>query len=101
MEMGWNFPTLAVKLDGRKINYYDFLTSTENEDCMAAVRRVRDRLDLREIDRFIENTPYITGLQKAFYKRYIGARASLILEPAPDSISGEDQEQIMIVISKD
>lgn len=78
----FQFPTSAVKLDGRKINYYDHLTKAENADCNEAVKRICDRMDMGKIGRFIEKTPYISGLQKAFYKQYIGARASLILAPA-------------------
>lgn len=78
----FQFPTSAVKLDGRKINYYDHLTKAENADCNEAVMRICDRMDMGKIGRFIEKTPYISGLQKAFYKQYIGARASLILAPA-------------------
>ena len=38
------------------------------------------------INHFIEDTPYINDLQKAFYKTYIGARVSLILAPAHEMI---------------
>ena len=30
----FQFPTSAIKLKGRKINYYDFLSRAENEDAM-------------------------------------------------------------------
>lgn len=82
----FQFPTSAVKLDGRKLNYYDYLTKAENADCNAAVKRIYNRLDMEEINHFIEETPYISGLQKAFYKKYIGTRALLILAPAHEMI---------------
>lgn len=78
----FQFPTSAVKLNGRKINYYDFLMKAEYADCNAAVDRIYDRLDMEKICHFIEDIPYISDLQKEFYKRYIGARASLILVSA-------------------
>ncbi len=71
-----------MKLDGRKINYYDYLMKAENADCNESVKRIYGRLDMEEINHFIEGTPYISDLQKVFYKKYIGARASLILAPA-------------------
>lgn len=77
----FQFPTSAVKLDGRKINYYDFLTKAGNADCNKAVKRIFDRLDMKKIHQFIEETLYISELQKAFYKKYIGARISLIPDP--------------------
>lgn len=82
----FQFPTSAVKLDGRKINYYDFLTKAENVDCNAAVERIYGRLDMEEINQLIEGTLYISEQQKAFYKRYIDARISMILAPAHEMI---------------
>lgn len=29
----YQFPTSAIKVSGQKINYYDFLTTTEDADC--------------------------------------------------------------------
>ena len=78
----FRFPTSAIKIDGRKINYYDFLTKAENMDCNAAVKRIYERLDMEQINHFIEEIPYADDLQKEFYKRYIRARAALILSPA-------------------
>lgn len=34
----FQFPTSAVKQNGRKINYYDFLTTGEYGDCNAALK---------------------------------------------------------------
>ena len=86
----FQFPTSAVKLDGRKINYYDFLTKAGNADCNKAVKRIFDRLDLKKIHQFIKETLYISQLQKAFYKKYIGARISLILAPAHEMILADE-----------
>lgn len=35
-----------------------------------------------DIKVFIDNAPYISELQKEFYKKYIAARVDLILRPA-------------------
>lgn len=82
----FRYPTSAIKIDGRKINYHDFLTRAEDKDCNAAVKRIYERLDLEEISHFIEGIPYISDLQKAFYKCYIKARASLLLSPVHEMI---------------
>lgn len=87
----FRFPTSAVKIDGRKINYYDFLTKAENADCNAAVKRIYHRLNMEEINHFIEDVPYIGDLQKTFYKRYIGARVSLIFTPAYKMSTADDE----------
>lgn len=78
----YQFPTSAIKWNGRKINYYDFLLRTEDQDCCAALRRIVPRIDLAKINALIESTPYISELQKRFYKYYIKARYELILIPA-------------------
>lgn len=78
----YQFPTSALRQNRKKINYYDFLRTTENTDCRKAVKRVVPRVNLAEIDAFIDDVPYITVLQKAFYKCYIEARYEQILQPA-------------------
>ena len=77
----YRFPTSAIKLNGNKINYYDFLSSAEYEDCNQAVRHIYERADMNKISAFIDGVPYISDLQKEFYKRYIAARRDLILRP--------------------
>lgn len=78
----YQFPTSAVKLYGKKINYYDFLSSGEYEDCNQAVKRICERVDMDKIRAFIDEVPYISDLQKEFYKEYILARYDKILRPA-------------------
>ncbi len=93
----FQFPTSAVKLDGRKINYYDYLMKAENTDCNEAVKRIYGRLNMEKIHHFIECTPYISDLQKAFYKKYIGARASLLLAPVHEMILALESGQTLTV----
>lgn len=83
----FQFPTSAIKLNGRKLNYYDFLTTTDNPDCHAALERIFPRIDFTKIDLVINDIPYITDLQKEFYRIYIKARYDLILKPAFARIS--------------
>lgn len=78
----FRFPTSAIKYRDRKINYYDFLIAAENKDCNAAVLRMVPRIDMIAIHAFIDEVPYITDLQKEFYKRYLSARYELIIRPA-------------------
>lgn len=78
----FQFPTSAIKLRGRKINYYDFLSRGENEDAGNALRRIFPRIDMVRIQRFIDQVPGISDLQKKFYGTYINARYDLILRPA-------------------
>ena len=77
----FQFPTSAIKFNDRKINYYDFISSMKNEDCNDAILRTIPKIDIELINSFIDNTPYISDLQKDFYKTYINARYEKILLP--------------------
>lgn len=88
----YQFPTSAIKLKGRKINYYDFLTTQPDADCQDALRRICPRVDMERIKAFIEGVPYITDLQKKFYKTYISARYELILQPAFELVAAEREQ---------
>lgn len=78
----YQFPTSAVKLNGRKINYYDFLTGNHPIACSLALSRIVPRIDLSAIAAFIDDVPAIPDIQKSFYKHYLDARYNLILLPA-------------------
>lgn len=88
----YQFPTSAIKQNGRKINYYDFLSGVEYEDCKASIRRIVPRIDMEQIREFLAEVPYISELQKDFYGRYIEARYDKILKPVLELISAEEQE---------
>ena len=88
----FQFPTSALKRNGRKINYYDFLIGAENADCNAAIQRIVPRIHMEQIEIFIEQMPVLSELQKTFYQRYIRARYELILLPALDLIREEAKE---------
>lgn len=75
----YQFPTSALKINNRKINYYDFISSSQNADCIAALERIVPKINIEKICNLIETTPYITELQKEFYKKYIVARCEKIL----------------------
>ena len=87
----YQFPTSAIKLNGRKINYYDFLNHTDNDDCREALKRITPRIDMDEIFGFIDSIPCITELHKEFYKKYICSRYELIICPAFDLITAEER----------
>ena len=75
----YNFPTSAIKLNDRKINYYDFIKSKEYEDLNNAILRIFPKINMGEINNLIDGTPYISDNQKLFYKTYLNARYEKIL----------------------
>lgn len=84
------FPRSAIKQNGEKINYYDFISSMSNDYCNEAVIRIVPRIDLNQICDFIENVPYISELQKRFYRTYVTARYNEILYPVYQQIMNQD-----------
>lgn len=82
----YQYPTSAIKQNNQKINYYDFLMSMEYKGCNEAVKRIVPRINMDEIRTFIDEVPYLSQLQKSFYKSYIQARYNLILAPAFDLV---------------
>ncbi len=75
----YQFPTSAIKLNGQKINYYDFLTSKKYPDCDRALLRISEKINIEKINVFIDSVPYISDLQREFYKTYAKARYNKII----------------------
>lgn len=92
----FRFPTSAIKLDDRKLNYYDFLSSGRNEDCNEALQRMVPRINMSAINAFIDTVPYISDLQKDFYKVYLNARYEIMICPAYERVMAQRQEQELV-----
>ena len=82
----FQFPTSAVKENGRKIRYYDFLMSGQYEECNKALLRIVPRINMEKILEFMEEIPYLSDLQRVFYKTYIQARWEKLILPAYDRV---------------
>lgn len=95
----FQFPTSAIKLNDRKINYYDFLTKTEDQNCSAAVKRIHDRIDLDQINAFLDGIPFLSDLQRSFYKAYISARYELIIQPAMEMVWSQSITQTTPILT--
>lgn len=76
----YQIPLSGIKKNGVKINYHDFIYSLENADCNKALKRIQPKIDLTEINRIIDDTPYINDLQKNFYKIILKERKEKILD---------------------
>ena len=63
--------------------------SGQYADCNEAILRIVPKIDMGQIEQFIEETPYISDLQKDFYKAYINARYEKIMLPAFEQAAGE------------
>lgn len=82
----YQFPTSAIKQNGKKVNYYDFLKAAEYKECNEALLRIVPKIDVEKINAFIDDVPYISELGKEFYKTYICARYEKIITPAYEHV---------------
>jgi HipA-like C-terminal domain. len=74
------FPTAQIKENDDKINYFDFISSLKNLKCNEALIRITSNVNLANINKIINNTSYISEIQREFYKTMIKARKEYILD---------------------
>ena len=76
----FDIPLSAVTYNGKKINYFKFLSEGKFPDCNKALKRIASRIDMKKIYEIIDDTPTITELQKEFYKTMLTARKERIID---------------------
>lgn len=76
----FSIPLSGIRLNGQKIKYFDFISSLQYEECNEALRRIVPKIDINKISSIIDETPYITDLQKRFYKTMLIERKKKILD---------------------
>lgn len=76
----FEIPTSAIMVNGKKIKYFDFISSLQNEDCNRALKRIIPHIDMVKIRTIIEETPFISDLQKQFYITILEKRKERILD---------------------
>lgn len=76
----FNIPLSSIKQNGRKINYFDFISSLENEECNKALTRICEKVDIGKINSIVDETPFISEESKAFLKAVLTARKEKILD---------------------
>lgn len=73
-------PLSGIKTNGQKIQYFKFISSLESKDCNKALKRILPRIDMNKICRIVDETPFISDLQKEFYKTMLRERKERILD---------------------
>ena len=69
----YTFPASMLKIGGEKIGYARMLANPP-DDLRDAVARIVPRINLSAISAFIDSAPYLSDLQRRFYKTYLKAR---------------------------
>ena len=78
----FSYPTSAIQLNDKKLNYAGFLMMTSNRECFAALKRIGGRIDLTKINSIVDNTPFASDIHKEFLKEMIRARKEKIIDRA-------------------
>ena len=73
-------PFSGIKTNGQKIQYFKFISSLENKDCNKALKRILPRIDMNKVDIIVDKTPFISDLQRKFYKTLLRERKERILD---------------------
>ncbi|MBQ3427530.1 MAG: HipA domain-containing protein [Clostridia bacterium] len=76
----FTIPLSGIRSNGKKINYFNFISSLENQDCNKALKRIIPRINMSKISEMIDEIPYISDLQKTFYKTMLSERKERILD---------------------
>lgn len=76
----FEIPTSAIKIDNKKIKYFDFISSLENDECNKALSRIAPKIDMNKIKQIIDDTPFISEVQRTFYYTMIAERKERILD---------------------
>lgn len=74
------FPNSAIRKQGKKLSYFDYISSLKNPECNAALKRIAPRIDLGRINDVIDKTPFIDQTQKEFYAVMLRERKTRILD---------------------
>ena len=74
------FPSSVIEENGKKISYFEFISSLKNEECNAALKRIYGRIDMEQLNNIIEETPSLLPAQRDFYKIMLWERKEKILD---------------------
>lgn len=89
----FQIPLSGIKIDGKKINYFDFISSLQNKDCNAALKRIVPKINMQKIYTLIDETPFISELQKKFYKTMLAERKEKILDKSLQLLRRRERSQ--------
>jgi len=81
------FPNSALKIDNKKINYFDFISSNINQDCTDALIRTTKKIDMSKINKIIDSATFLSDIQKEFYFKMLSQRKRRILDFSLEKIN--------------
>lgn len=86
-------PLSAIRQDGQKINYFDFISSLKHPACNAALKRIAPKLRQQDLRELVDSTPFISGLQKEFHRTMLSERKERILDYSLEKLLTREKKQ--------
>ena len=84
-------PLSAILQNGKKIKYFAFISSLAEPGCNEALKRMAPKIDLNKVYQIIDNTPFISELQKSFYKQILTLRKERIIDYPLQLLNAKEQ----------
>ena len=88
------FPASSIEEDGKKISYFDFISSLKEPECNKALKRISKRIDMDNINELIDEISTLLPIQKDFYKVMITERKKKILDYSMDLLMKQEKEMV-------
>ena len=93
----FEFPTSAFKdSSGKKINYFNYISSGANQDCTNALQRITSKIDMKRITQFIKGITVIPEIQREFYCTMLKLRKERILDFSLEKLVSNAKAEINI-----
>lgn len=93
------FPKAALNMNNTnkedKLGYYEALSSNFDRNCTKAFLEIYPRVRLSEINRIVENTPFVSDKRIEFYETMLHYRKELILDRALDLLIEKAKNQVI------
>lgn len=75
-------PQSTFSIDNIRINFFTYLSTTDNPECLASLKNITEKIDLDKINTIVNETPYISEIHKKFLMTVIQYRKEKILDYA-------------------
>lgn len=86
------FPSSVIEENGKKISYFEFISSLKNEECNTALKRIYERVDMEQLNKIVEETPALLPIQRDFYKIMLWERKEKILDYSMEQLLKQEQQ---------
>ena len=90
----YTFPASSIEENGKKLSYFEFISSLKNPDCTAALKRVSARIDMEKIRVLINKMPTLLPAQKEFYAVMISERKTKIIDYSMEQLMKLERQEL-------